>query len=87
MTCLRSLTITQLSTPAKERDPEQRAQYMEAIAKYNADQLVFADESYYDNRDLKRLTGWSKAGTRATVSAPFQNGTRYVLVAVDQLIN
>lgn len=51
---------------------------MEVIANYRADQLVFVDESYVDNRDLRRLTGWSKKGTPASVPAPFQKGARYV---------
>ena len=45
---------------------------------YNAEQLVFVDESYADKRNTTRLTGWSKQGMRANTSAPFQRGRRYV---------
>jgi hypothetical protein len=50
------------------------------IAQYEADQLVFTDESYVDKRNTSRLTGWSKAGTRACSTAPFRRGRRYVLL-------
>ena len=63
--------MEQLSRPALERNPEYRAEYLEVISQYTADQLVFTDESYCDKRNTARLNGWSARGTRASVAVPF----------------
>jgi hypothetical protein len=55
-------------------------EYLNVIAQYDAEQLVFTDESYCDKRNTARLTGWSEKGTRAVVAAPFKRGRRCVLI-------
>jgi hypothetical protein len=72
------ITFSKLTRPASERDLDQRAQYIDVVSQYSANQLVFTDESYCDKRNTARLTGWSKQGTRATVDAPFRRGRRCV---------
>lgn len=48
------------------------------MAGYNANELIFIDESSVDKRTAGRRGGWSKRGRRACSSVPFVRGTRYV---------
>jgi hypothetical protein len=68
--------LVQLDRPAEEHSIEQRNAYLEVISQYQANQLVFTDESYCDKRNTARLTGWAKKGKRATAAVPFRRGRR-----------
>jgi len=75
-----NISNKRLTRPAEESRPDQRMEFLEVVAEYSADQLVFTDESYCDKRNTSRLTGWSERGTRATVPAPFKRGRRYSIL-------
>ena len=47
---------------------------------YNADQLIFIDESSKDERTLTRLYGYSSINTRAKKSVVFIRGKRYTIL-------
>lgn len=48
---------------------------------YTPNQLVFSDESAYDQRTPSRRYGWNKSGLRARSSCFFVRGKRYTIEA------
>ena len=49
------------------------------ISAYAANQLVFADESAYDKRNLSRRFGWSIIGSRARQATFFVRDRRFTI--------
>jgi transposase len=47
---------------------------------YNADQLIFIDESAKDERTTARRYGWAPRNQRATIRHPFVRGRRYTIL-------
>lgn len=68
----------QLTKVAIERNEYKRANYMYRVGRYQANQLVFVDESACNKRTVYRNYGWALSGTRAIKRACFVCGRRYV---------
>ena len=68
-----------MSKPAKERNQNERANFLARISQYTASQLVFSDESVYDKRTLSRKYGWNISGRRAQKPSFFIRGKRYTI--------
>ena len=49
---------------AIERNHEKRAEFLIRVGEYEANQLVFVDESYVDRRLAARDYGWAPSGQR-----------------------
>ena len=60
--------MEQLSRIAIERSAEKRANFAARIGTYDANQLVFVDESAVDRRTTYRGWAWAIRGKKATVS-------------------
>ena len=81
--------MLQLSKIAKERNQNERANFLARISQYAASQLVFSDESAYDRRTLSRRYGWNISGHRAQKPSFFVRGKRYTIegaLCVDGLL-
>lgn len=77
------VVIPQISKRALERSEQWRMEYMTRIGtKYDADQLVFVDESSFDRRTSYRGYAWALKGRRAIRKCFYVRGKRYVLMAV-----
>ena len=61
---------------AIERNHEKRAEFLIRVGEYEANQLVFVDESYVDRRLAARDYGWAPSGCRARRHDFFVRGTR-----------
>ncbi|KIJ10945.1 hypothetical protein PAXINDRAFT_85266, partial [Paxillus involutus ATCC 200175] len=59
---------------AVERSAEKRLEYLAQIGMYQADQLVFVDESSVDRQTTYRGHAWLIQGTRAQCKAFFVHG-------------
>ena len=70
--------MEQLSRIAIERSAEKRANFAARIGTYDANQLVFVDESAVDRRTTYRRRAWAIRGKKATRKAFFCRGKRYV---------
>ena len=70
--------MEQLSRIAIERSAEKRANFAARIGTYDANQLVFVDESAVDRRTTYRGRAWAILGKKATRKAFFCRGKRYV---------
>ncbi|KAE8225200.1 hypothetical protein CF319_g2020 [Tilletia indica] len=67
---------------AKERSARARALYVLKIGEsYDVSQLVFADETSYDERDGTRLFARSARGHHAPLSRPYRRGKRLSCIA------
>ena len=66
----------QLTRDAIERNAELRADFAARIGTYDADQLVFVDESAVDRRTTYRGRAWALRGKPATRKAFFCRGRR-----------
>lgn len=80
-----SSTITNVCFPhwqvtrvAAERSAQKRLEYVTRIGEYQADQLIFVDESSVDRRTTYRGRAWSIRGTKAQRKAFFVRGRRSV---------
>jgi hypothetical protein len=71
--------IWQLSPIALERSAEKRLNFADRIGKYQANQLVFVDESSVDRRTTYRGRAWAVRGRQATRKTFFCCGRRSVL--------
>lgn len=81
--CCTSLTnINQLTRLAIERDEEQRTLYQLHMLMYDADELVFLDESAFNHRTMMRQFGWAPMGDRAWRRDFFVKGVKYVRTMV-----
>ena len=65
---------------ANQRNADLRDRYMHEISFYDANQLVFIDESGCNRRDGFRRTGWSPLGTTPSQVARFERGERYQIL-------
>jgi hypothetical protein len=69
---------TQLTKVAIERSALLRAEYIQRVGlQYQAEQLVFVDESACDRRTTYRGRAWAIRGQRAVRKAFFIRGKRY----------
>ena len=59
-----------------ERSAKKRLEYLARISVYQAEQLVFVDESSVDRRTSYRGRAWSIRGTQAQRKAFFVRGRR-----------
>jgi len=74
----RGFTRKRVTRPAVERDEVDRAEYQLIIGTYyEAEQLVFVDESAFDRRTTRRTYAWAPIGTRARRRDFFIRGKRY----------
>lgn len=69
-------SMKQLSRIAIERSAEKRADFAARIGTYDANQLVFVDESAVDRRTTYRGYAWALRGRKATRKAFFCRGKR-----------
>jgi hypothetical protein len=53
---------------------------MKMATLYDADQLVFVDESSKDERTISRSHAYSKFNTRPTIKVPFVRGERWSIL-------
>jgi transposase len=67
---------------AKERDEDQRAEFIANMARYLPEELGFIDEVSRDERVVGRLYGRSRKGQRARKCQPFTRGRRTSTVGV-----
>ncbi|KIL57687.1 hypothetical protein M378DRAFT_52852, partial [Amanita muscaria Koide BX008] len=70
-------TMKKMSRAAIERSADKRLEYIAKISEYNANQLVFVDESSVDRRTSYRGYAWSIRGTKAQRKAFFVRGHRF----------
>jgi DDE superfamily endonuclease len=68
----------QLTRLAIERDEDQRTLYQLHMLMYNANELVFVDESAFNRRTTTRQYGWATMGDRARRRDFFVKGVKYV---------
>ena len=62
----------QIAKRAIERDHEKRAYYLtHMVQNFQAEQLVFVDETGVDKRTIWRNHGYAKKGTRAVMYTDF----------------
>ena len=61
---------------AIERNHEKRAEFLIRVGEYEANQLVFVDESYVDCRLAARDYGWAPSGQRVMRYTNFTRGER-----------
>jgi hypothetical protein len=66
-----------MTKAAIERDELKRTKYLCEVGQYQADQLVFIDESSFDKRTTHRNYGWSLRGECATMRCHFICGRRH----------
>jgi len=71
------LTMKKLSPVAIEQSEAKRRHYLNRVAFYEPDQLIFVDESSVDRRTTYRGRAWSIRGTKAQRKAFFVRGKRY----------
>lgn len=67
---------------ARERDEDQRIDFIRRMAQYDPGELGFIDEVSRDERSIGRHYGWSKRGRRAKKQQPFVRGRRTSTVGV-----
>ena len=72
--CVSCTIATKKSRIAKERSPEKRAAFQEAIARIEPERLVFLDESGF-SLSLYQHYGWSPRNERCVEAVPFVRGT------------
>jgi transposase len=72
-----------LTKRARESVPSEIQSYYDKLQPFYSgpDQLVFIDETAKDGRDVMRRYAWSRRGTQAVVSTPFNRGDRLSVVA------
>lgn len=74
-------THKRVSRTALECSEVHRLQYMFRIgSRYNAEQLIFVDESAFDRRTAYRQYGWAKKGQRAYRTSFYVRGKRYSIL-------
>lgn len=69
-------TYKKVSVAAAKRNPLLRATYLNNVAMYRPEQLVFLDETAKDDRTTIKKSGWSYRGQDATVHERFGRGIR-----------
>ncbi|KAE8219751.1 hypothetical protein CF319_g6615 [Tilletia indica] len=69
-----------ISAQAAQRREDDRLEYILAIADFTPEQLIFADESHFNQRTNMRPRGWSRIGERAIEYRILVRGERYSLL-------
>lgn len=69
-------TYKRIKRRALERCGYVRADFINRIADYGVEQLIWLDKSAKDERTCTRSYGWGMRGCDAVVDAPFVKGTR-----------
>jgi hypothetical protein len=69
----------QITKVAVEQSEQLRLQYTTTIGEYNAERLIFINESATDRQTTYRNVAWALKGQRAMRKSVFIRGTRYVL--------
>ncbi|KAI9327551.1 hypothetical protein BDR26DRAFT_793799, partial [Obelidium mucronatum] len=59
------MTYKQLSHRASERNEAQRAAFLQFIAQFNRNELIFFDEAAWNEKSLERRRGYGLKGMRA----------------------
>lgn len=70
-------TMKKITRVAAERSAQKRLEYIARIGKYQAEQLVFVDESSVDRRTTYRGRAWSIRGMKAQRKVFFVRGRRF----------
>ena len=68
-----------MSKPAKERNKNDRINFIVHISQYSPIQLVFSDEAAYDRRTLSRRYGWDFREKRTCKSIFFVCKKRFTI--------
>ena len=68
------VSFKKLKRIAKERKEHQQANFIQRMAQYNPEELVFFDETSKDERTAGRCYGRSKKGMRASKKQVFIHG-------------
>jgi hypothetical protein len=76
------LSVMKLQGIVRERDEDQRFDFIRRIAQYDPEELGFIDEVSRDERSIGRHYGWSKRGRQAKMQQPFVQGRRTSSVGV-----
>ena len=76
------VSCKKLQRIAKERDEDQRVEFIANMAKYSPDELGFIDEVLRDERVVGRHYGRARKGQRARKTQPFVWGRRSSTVGV-----
>ncbi|CAD6986324.1 unnamed protein product [Tilletia controversa] len=78
------LSHKKLTKTATQQDEDLRIDYTLHMGQYLPQQLVFADETHFDQRNANRSMGWAETGRRAEVRQDFRRtGGLSVLPAID----
>ncbi|CAD6954593.1 unnamed protein product, partial [Tilletia laevis] len=75
-----NLTSKKLARKARQRDQRRRGVYAMYMTQFRPDQLVFADETHFNDRNALRTYGWAPTPQRASVSSDFTRGTKWSLL-------
>ncbi|KAE8231123.1 hypothetical protein CF326_g3865 [Tilletia indica] len=75
------ITLKRAHRIAKERDDDKRRAYDLRIGRYEAQQLIFADEMAYDARDGVRIRARSRRNHLAPLRRPYIRGHRLSCIA------
>lgn len=65
---------------AAQQNPELRDLWIKTLAGWNADQLIFVDESAANERTADRKYGWAPVGVTPHVSRPFKRSERWSIL-------
>ena len=86
-----ALTFFQLTRPALERNEHDRWEFKSLIDRYFwPDQLVFANESHFNQLTLRRPCAWSRRGERSTRYEFSFRGSKYSIlpaISLDGIIH
>jgi len=64
---------------AAQQNPELRRQWMSKLSEWNAEQLIFIDESAANERTADRKYGWAPVGVTPSEARPFGRSERWSL--------
>ena len=65
---------------AAQQNPELRADWIRRLASYDANQLIFVDESAANERTADRKYGWAPIGVTPSEFRPFQRSERWSIL-------
>ena len=80
MYCTHRFTPIQLMKAAQERNGLLRGAFINKVAQYKPEQLIFLDEAAKDERTLSRAYGYSFTNARAYKKFVFIRGQRYTIL-------
>ena len=64
---------------AAQQNPELRTQWISKLSEWNAEQLIFIDESAANERTADRKYGWAPVGVTPREARPFGHSERWSL--------